>query len=157
MPTNTKIFILYTGGTIGMAPHEDKPGSPLVPKKLDELLKYVPGLGDTGIEIGYGAFDPPLDSSNVGSICPVTELTSGKMALHPTARIFLSSRPATRPMLAKPTRCYGTHGLTRRSSIRRQPACYSISRTTKSLPLTTSALCRQPTMAGIVRTLAESQ
>jgi len=50
-----------------MAPHEpQKPGSPLVPKPLSDLLKYVPGLGEMGIELGFGSFANPLDSSNVG-------------------------------------------------------------------------------------------
>lgn len=50
-----------------MAPRDrDVPGSPLVPQPLAELLKYVPGLGDTGIELGFGSFEKPLDSSNVG-------------------------------------------------------------------------------------------
>jgi L-asparaginase len=63
----SKVYVLYTGGTIGMAPQEpDKPGSPLVPQSLKNLLDYVPGLDDTGIELGFGSFDKPLDSSNVG-------------------------------------------------------------------------------------------
>ena len=40
----TKVFVLYTGGTIGMAPKDPKdPFSPLEPKPLDDLLKYIPG------------------------------------------------------------------------------------------------------------------
>lgn len=67
MATEARVYIFYTGGTIGMAPAEpEKPGSPLVPKPLAELLKFVPGLGDTGIELGYGSFETPLDSSNLG-------------------------------------------------------------------------------------------
>ena len=94
MPKITKVFVLYTGGTIGMAPKEkDKPGSPLVPKGLEELLEYVPGLDDTGIKIGYGAFDKPLDSSNVGpqhwkqmaeSIAKVYDQYDGFVILHGT-------------------------------------------------------------------------
>lgn len=65
--TKSKVFIVYTGGTIGMAPQEpDKPGSPLVPKSLEELRRYVPGIEDTGITLGFHTFDEPLDSSNVG-------------------------------------------------------------------------------------------
>ena len=65
--TKARVFVLYTGGTIGMAPEDaDKPGSPLVPQPLDELLKYIPGLSRGGIELGYGAFNNPVDSSNVG-------------------------------------------------------------------------------------------
>jgi L-asparaginase len=62
-----KVFILYTGGTIGMAPKEpSKLGSPLEPKPLAELLKFVPGLDESQVEFGYGSFDEPLDSSDVG-------------------------------------------------------------------------------------------
>lgn len=40
----TKVYVFYTGGTIGMAPKDDSdPFSPLHPKPLHELLKYVPG------------------------------------------------------------------------------------------------------------------
>lgn len=64
----TRVFILYTGGTIGMAPQErNVPNSPLVPKPLDELLMYAPGLGEEeGITLGYSSFETPLDSSDVG-------------------------------------------------------------------------------------------
>lgn len=62
-----RVFILYTGGTIGMGPKErGKKGSPLEPKSLDELLKYVPGLDEKEIEFEYGSFEEPLDSSDVG-------------------------------------------------------------------------------------------
>lgn len=78
MGEKTKVFILYTGGTIGMAPEDIKnSASPLVPKPLDELIDWVPGW-DSGkgssisnielannITLGFGAFDEPLDSSNV--------------------------------------------------------------------------------------------
>jgi len=41
----TKVFILYTGGTIGMGPKDkDDPYSPLEPKPLEQLLTYVPGF-----------------------------------------------------------------------------------------------------------------
>lgn len=63
----TKILIIYTGGTIGMAPADgNNPGSPLVPQPLEELLKYVPGLEEQGISMDSASFDDPLDSSNVG-------------------------------------------------------------------------------------------
>ena len=43
----TKIFILYTGGTIGMAPKDaNDPSSPLAPKPLSELINYIPGAAD---------------------------------------------------------------------------------------------------------------
>jgi L-asparaginase len=67
---NSKVLILYTGGTIGMAPRiQDNIASPLEPKPLLELTKYVPALNrhDGFIEFSYHTvFDPPLDSSDVG-------------------------------------------------------------------------------------------
>ncbi len=68
MTVKAKVFILYTGGTIGMAPENpEQAGSPLVPKPLNELLKYAPRLGvKEGIELGFKGFDDPLDSSDVG-------------------------------------------------------------------------------------------
>lgn len=60
-----RVFILYVGGTIGMAP-EDRSvkGSPLVPKPLDELKPYVPGLEALDIELGFESLEP-VDSSDM--------------------------------------------------------------------------------------------
>ena len=53
-----RVYVLYTGGTIGMAPEEPgKPGSPLVPKPLEDLKEYMPGLENLGIVLGEGSFD----------------------------------------------------------------------------------------------------
>lgn len=61
-----RVFILYTGGTIGMAPAQPEiAGSPLVPKPLEELMKYVPGLDSLGIELRYESFEKPVDSSDL--------------------------------------------------------------------------------------------
>lgn len=87
-----RVYILYTGGTIGMAPKDDTdPYSPLEPKPLDDLLKYIPGctftpgakyrsteaqaLAQRGakflelengnvIEFGFGSLKP-IDSSSI--------------------------------------------------------------------------------------------
>ena len=41
----TKVLLIYTGGTIGMAPRDpENPASPLVPKPLEELRQYAPQL-----------------------------------------------------------------------------------------------------------------
>lgn len=40
-------------------------GSPLVPKPLQELMPYVPGLDSLDIQLGYGTLDRPLDSSDM--------------------------------------------------------------------------------------------
>lgn len=46
----TRVFILYTGGTIGMAPKDPSdPFSPLAPQKLDDLLGFVPGFDKSAI------------------------------------------------------------------------------------------------------------
>lgn len=88
----TRVFILYTGGTIGMAPKDPTdPYSPLGPKPLEEILTYIPGCSygsdtvfrsadaknlaaerkpflelDNGNVIQFG-FDslPPIDSSSI--------------------------------------------------------------------------------------------
>ncbi len=74
MLTNTRVHILYTGGTIGMAPKStDNPE--LVPKSLSELLQYVPGWSDSdsvadGVQLDRGitltfSTMTPVDSSNI--------------------------------------------------------------------------------------------
>ena len=68
-----RVYILYTGGTIGMVLSDaDNPASPLVPASKEELQPYIAGVEQEGIywEIG-GLVDrkgkpvPPLDSSDV--------------------------------------------------------------------------------------------
>lgn len=71
----TKVYVLYTGGTIGMVPSDDKnPDSPLAPANKDQLTKYVSedirkmGIDWTieGLRDGKGESVGPLDSSSVG-------------------------------------------------------------------------------------------
>ena len=87
-----RVYILYTGGTIGMAPKDpNDPYSPLEPKPLGDLMRYIPGCGagsdaqfrsaeaqalvkagkqflelDNGnvIELGFGGLTP-IDSSSI--------------------------------------------------------------------------------------------
>lgn len=90
----TNVFILYTGGTIGMAPRDAKtPGSPLVPQSLENIREFIPGLDDLGIKLGYEQFEKPLDSSNVGpkhwklmaqAIAKVYDRYDGFVILHGT-------------------------------------------------------------------------
>ncbi|MCD4735754.1 MAG: asparaginase [Bacteroidales bacterium] len=67
----SKVYIIYTGGTIGMAPQiKNNPASPLEPKKLEELKEYIPVIKkyeeEGRIEFGEVApFSTPLDSSDV--------------------------------------------------------------------------------------------
>lgn len=75
MHCRAQVHILYTGGTIGMAPQSaDNPE--LVAKDLDELLDYVPGwsgddsengeihLKESGITLTFSSIEP-VDSSNI--------------------------------------------------------------------------------------------
>lgn len=61
-----RVYVLYVGGTIGMAPAlPSVKGSPLIPKPLTELMPYVPGLDSLDIQLGYGTLAGPLDSSDM--------------------------------------------------------------------------------------------
>lgn len=51
-----------------MAPQDpSRPGSPLVPQPLDEILRYIPSLrSDDRLHLTYEAFECPIDSSDLG-------------------------------------------------------------------------------------------
>lgn len=59
----TKIFILYTGGTIGMV--HDAHNNALMPFNFGAILDQVPELRRFGFEIDAHSFSPLLDSSNI--------------------------------------------------------------------------------------------
>ena len=70
----TSVFVLYTGGTIGMHRADPtNPASPLIPADKEALLQFVPALGvSEGIYWDIGALTDengqeiePLDSSDV--------------------------------------------------------------------------------------------
>ncbi|MCP4583488.1 MAG: asparaginase [candidate division Zixibacteria bacterium] len=65
----SKVFILYTGGTIGSVPLDpNNSASPLAPGSFENLKSYVPALEQYKDVIEFGAgphFDPPLDSSEI--------------------------------------------------------------------------------------------
>lgn len=72
----SKVLVLYTGGTIGMAPKDrDNPASPLEPKDAEELKQWLPpNIQDLGIEWELDRLKDddgnelkPLDSSDVNS------------------------------------------------------------------------------------------
>jgi L-asparaginase len=72
-----KVLVLYTGGTIGMAPADpDNPASPLVPQGKEQLNKWLPrNMDELGIEWNLislkddaGETLEPLDSSDVNRI-----------------------------------------------------------------------------------------
>lgn len=97
-----KVFVLYTGGTIGMAPMDrNNPNSPLVPKPLEDLLAYAPGLvGKKNIQLGFRSFEIPIDSSDVKpchwfemaeSIYNVYDEYDGFVVLHGTDTMAFTS------------------------------------------------------------------
>ncbi len=58
------ILIIYTGGTIGMV--KDSGSGALKPFPFDNIFYEVPELKKFGYRICTHAFDPPIDSSDVG-------------------------------------------------------------------------------------------
>jgi L-asparaginase len=69
---SAKIFILYTGGTIGMAPsNPSDPKSALEPKAWEQLAQYMPSIQSggyftkKGITCSYHSFKTPIDSSQI--------------------------------------------------------------------------------------------
>lgn len=75
VPTLSKVYVLYTGGTFAMQPSlPDQPSSPLAPAGADRLREALAGLGkDQGIvwdlrslSEADGSEVGPLDSSAVG-------------------------------------------------------------------------------------------
>ena len=58
-----KLFIIYTGGTIGMA--FDNAAGTLVPMGFREIKYHIPELAKLGYEFDMHAFNPPMDSSNM--------------------------------------------------------------------------------------------
>ena len=59
----TKILLIYTGGTIGMA--KDYGDQSLKPFNFDNLLKQIPELGLLDCSFDYYSFDTPIDSSDM--------------------------------------------------------------------------------------------
>lgn len=60
--TKSKILIVYTGGTFGMA--HDKDGV-LIPFDFTSILEHLPTLRTMALELTVVSFDKPIDSSNV--------------------------------------------------------------------------------------------
>ena len=81
----TKIYILYTGGTIGMAPRDkEDPFSPLQPKPLAELFEYLPGFDKADDPTKFRGDDAKaLAALNVGKDAaeqePFIELDNGNL------------------------------------------------------------------------------
>lgn len=61
--SSARLFIIYTGGTIGMA-FNNSTGS-LVPMGFKEIKYHIPEIAKLGYEFDMHAFTPPIDSSNM--------------------------------------------------------------------------------------------
>src|SRR5690606_24638502 len=59
----SKILLIYTGGTIGMA--KDYESQSLKPFDFENLLKYIPELSLIDSEISFAGFEKPIDSSDM--------------------------------------------------------------------------------------------
>lgn len=59
----TKILMIYTGGTIGMA--KDYDTDSLKPFDFENLLKYIPELSLIDSNIEFAGFQKPIDSSDM--------------------------------------------------------------------------------------------
>lgn len=59
----SKILLVYTGGTIGMA--KDYETQSLKPFDFENLLKHIPELKLIDCEIHFKSFDKPIDSSDM--------------------------------------------------------------------------------------------
>ena len=81
----TKVYILYTGGTIGMAPRDkEDPFSPLRPKPLAELFEYLPGFNKADDPTKYRSDDAKNlaninASKNAEEQEPFIELDNGNL------------------------------------------------------------------------------
>jgi L-asparaginase len=62
---NTKILIIYTGGTLGMVYDDSK--KTLVPFKFHDTLSKLPELNQLPPEIHILSFEKPIDSSDVNA------------------------------------------------------------------------------------------
>ena len=63
MTTKPNIFILYTGGTIGMV--KDYNSDVLIPFDFDQIQERIPELRQLNCDIKTVSFDQPIDSSNM--------------------------------------------------------------------------------------------
>ena len=62
------IFVLYTGGTVGMVRESPQdPKSPIKTKSLEFVLPNLKRIEEIKNDIHFWELDPPLDSSNIGA------------------------------------------------------------------------------------------
>lgn len=65
MTTRPKIFILYTGGTIGMV--KDYKSNVLIPFDFNQIQERIPELQQLNCDIKSVSFESPIDSSNMNT------------------------------------------------------------------------------------------
>jgi L-asparaginase len=63
MSSNSKILVIYTGGTIGMV--EDSATGTLNPFDFKHLTEQIPEIKKFKCQIDSFSFDPIIDSSNM--------------------------------------------------------------------------------------------
>jgi len=63
MNDQTSIFIIYTGGTIGMI--EDHETGVLKPFNFDNIYNQIPDLKQFSSNLHFHCFEPLVDSSNM--------------------------------------------------------------------------------------------
>lgn len=63
MDNETRVLVLYTGGTIGMT--QDPATGALVPFDFSNIYNHLPMLKNFGYTIDFYSFDPLIDSSNM--------------------------------------------------------------------------------------------
>lgn len=61
--TQSRVLLIYTGGTIGMA--EDPGSGKLIPFRFDHLTSQVPELKKFNVSIDSVSFEHPIDSSDM--------------------------------------------------------------------------------------------
>jgi L-asparaginase len=62
---NTKLLIIYTGGTVGMVYNSEL--ETLTPIGFNEIRQNIPEIKKLGYHFDVKAFDPPIDSSNMNT------------------------------------------------------------------------------------------
>lgn len=63
LASDTKLLLIYTGGTLGMV--SIKESSPLVPMDFEDLMEHIPELERLECQINVKAMVQPLDSSDM--------------------------------------------------------------------------------------------
>jgi len=100
--SDTKVAVIYTGGTIGMIEQIkfEKPPSLRIAKNCEEILPYFPQMRQLPFEIDLYSYSEPLDSSNIDAttwlrlsdiICGLYDFYKGFVILHGTNTIVYTA------------------------------------------------------------------